>query len=99
MRRLSVSMSFWLEPSETFQMRIRPPPALIADVARLPTVVIGPRATEQAPQAVVAIDTGVVGIHESGTALRLDDVALPLTGTITGPPATFEVVAALAGRL
>ncbi|HZJ31631.1 MAG TPA: hypothetical protein VFD21_08685 [Vicinamibacterales bacterium] len=75
------------------------PPALIADVARLPTVVIGPRATEQAPQAVVAIDTGVVGIHESGTALRLDDVALPLTGTITGPPATFEVVAALAGRL
>jgi len=73
------------------------PPALIADVARLPTVVIGPRASEQ--HAVVAIDTGVVGIHESGTALRLDDVALPLTGTITGPPSTFEVVAALAGRL
>jgi formylmethanofuran dehydrogenase subunit B len=75
------------------------PPALIADVARLPTVVIGPRATEQVPQAFVAIDTGVVGIHESGTALRLDDVALPLTGTITGPPATFDVVAGLAGRL
>lgn len=75
------------------------PPALIDDVARLPMVVIGPRATEQAPDAVVAIDTGVVGIHESGTALRMDDVALPLSGTITGPPSTFEVVVGLAGRL
>jgi formylmethanofuran dehydrogenase subunit B len=73
------------------------PPELID--GRLPTVVVAPRATEQAPNAAVSIDTGVVGIHESGTALRMDDVALPLVGTIAGPPSTLDVVAALAARL
>jgi len=63
-----------------------------------PTVVIGPGATSQAPTASVAIDTGVVGIHESGTALRLDDAPLPLAAAISGPPATLEVIAALAAR-
>ena len=39
--------------------------------------VIGPRASEAAG-ATVAIDTGVAGIHAGGTAMRLDDVPLPL---------------------
>ena len=64
-----------------------------------PTVVVGPGATRQAPTASVAIDTGVVGIHESGTALRLDDVPLPLAAAISGPPSTFDVIAGLALRL
>ena len=75
------------------------PPALRADTASVPTIVIGPRATEQTAKAAVAIDTGVVGIHESGTALRLDDVALPLGGAISGPPSTSAIIAALAERL
>ena len=46
--------------------------------SRSPVIVIGPRASE-APFAVrVAIDTGVAGIHEAGTAYRMDEVPLPL---------------------
>jgi formylmethanofuran dehydrogenase subunit B len=39
---------------------------------------IGPRASESPYPAVVAIDTGMAGIHEGGTAARMDDVPLPL---------------------
>jgi formylmethanofuran dehydrogenase subunit B len=63
----------------------------------IPTVIIGPRATESPiPGATVAIDTAVVGIHEAGTVLRMDDVPLPVAAALPGPPSTFEVVAALA---
>ena len=75
------------------------PPALAGRMAGIPTVVIGPQATAGAITGAVAIDTGVVGIHESGTAMRMDDVALPLVGAFAGPPATAEVVAALAASL
>jgi formylmethanofuran dehydrogenase subunit B len=44
----------------------------------VPGVVIGPGASAVA-RARVAIDTGVAGIHESGTGYRMDDVPLPLT--------------------
>ena len=75
------------------------PPGLIDRLAGVTTVVVGPRATESAPAATVTVDTGVVGIHEPGTALRMDDVALPMFSAITGPPATVDIVTALAGRL
>jgi formylmethanofuran dehydrogenase subunit B len=75
------------------------PPGLLDRLAGITTVVIGPRATESALAATAAVDTGVVGIHESGTALRMDDVALPLFAAIAGPPATVDIVTALAGRL
>ena len=61
-------------------------------------VVIGPRATAFA-RAAVAIDTAIAGIHESGTALRMDDVPLPLGAAIAGPPAAAEIVARLGERL
>jgi formylmethanofuran dehydrogenase subunit B len=75
------------------------PPGVIAHLAGVTTVLVGPRATESALAATVAVDTGVVGIHESGTALRMDDVALPMFAAITGPPATVDIVTALADRL
>jgi len=75
------------------------PPTLLEGMAALPTVIIGPRAAELASTAAVAIDTGVAGIHESGTALRMDDVPLPLAAAIAGPPSTLDVVAALVGRI
>jgi formylmethanofuran dehydrogenase subunit B len=31
----------------------------------------------------VAVDTGVAGIHEGGTAFRMDDVPLPLRPALT----------------
>ena len=75
------------------------PTGLIDRLAGVTTVLVGPRATESALAATVAVDTGVIGIHESGTALRMDDVPLPLSAAITGPPPTVDIVTALAGRL
>jgi formylmethanofuran dehydrogenase subunit B len=60
------------------------------------TILIGPRATEAALGSTsVAIDTGVAGIHTSGTACRTDDVPLPLRASIAGPPSTAETLRAV----
>lgn len=74
-------------------------PELHGLIARLPVVLVGPRATEAPFSVVAAVDTGVAGIHESGTALRMDDVPLPLEGPIHGPPAAVDIVAALGRRV
>ena len=76
------------------------PPELGVAMSQLPAVAIGPRASESAfANAAAVIDTAVAGIHESGTALRMDDVPLPLARAIDGPPATAKTVALLAARL
>jgi formylmethanofuran dehydrogenase subunit B len=46
--------------------------------SRTPVIVVGPRASESPFPVRVAIDTGVAGIHEGGTAYRMDDVPLRL---------------------
>ena len=74
-------------------------PELHTRVAGVPAVLVGPRATEAPFSVVAAVDTGVAGIHESGTALRMDDVPLPLEGMIPGPPAAVDVVGALGRRV
>ena len=58
-------------------------------VKSVPTVVIGPGASA-VRGARVAIDTGVGGIHESGTGYRMDDVPLPLTPVLTHPHSAGE---------
>lgn len=68
-------------------------------LARTTLVAIGPRASLRATEAVVAIDTGVAGIHEAGMAFRADDVALPLRQVLRGPPEAATVIAALGARL
>lgn len=66
----------------------------------VPCVAIGPRASEgRFAGARVAIDTGVAGIHESGLAFRLDDIALPLRQVMTGPPTATAVLTMLRDRL
>lgn len=45
---------------------------------RSPVVVVGPRASEAPFAARVAVDTGIAGIHEGGTAYRMDDIPLRL---------------------
>ena len=78
----------------------RLPAELGVAMSQLPAVAIGPRASESAfANAAAVIDTAVAGIHESGTALRMDDVPLPLARAIDGPPATAKTVALLAARL
>jgi len=80
----------------------RLPAAVAHGLATVPTVVIGPGATAAEFKPAVAIDTGVAGIHESGTAFRMDDVPLPLRAALHGVAPTLavlQVVRALHGRL
>jgi formylmethanofuran dehydrogenase subunit B len=71
-----------------------------AAIARVPSAVIGPRASDAALSNVgVAIDTGIAGIQEDGTALRLDDVPLPLRPVMAGARLTTATVRALRTRL
>jgi formylmethanofuran dehydrogenase subunit B len=68
-------------------------------LGRMTTVAIGPRAS-QAPFATrVAIDTGVAGIHEAGTAYRMDEVPLQLRPPLDGQRSTTEVLQALIGAV
>ena len=62
-------------------------------------VLIGPRATLVAPPATVAIDTAVAGIHEEGTAVRMDDIPVRLRAPLAGPPAAATVLRTLVTRL
>jgi formylmethanofuran dehydrogenase subunit B len=47
----------------------------------------------------VAIDTGVAGIHEEGTAYRMDEVPLALHPPLTGRRSTAETLLALTALL
>jgi formylmethanofuran dehydrogenase subunit B len=62
----------------------------------VPCVVVGPNASESAlAEGEAVVDTGMAGIHEGGTAIRMDDIPLPLRPTVSGPPAAAAVVRAL----
>jgi formylmethanofuran dehydrogenase subunit B len=72
-------------------------PALERAAAKVPVIVIGPRASEASFPARIAIDTGVAGIHEGGTAYRMDDVPLPLSPPLAeaGARSAADTIAAL----
>jgi formylmethanofuran dehydrogenase subunit B len=55
-----------------------------AALGRIPTVLIGPRASRAPFAPRVAIDTGIAGIHEDGTGYRLDEIPLPLRPPLPG---------------
>jgi formylmethanofuran dehydrogenase subunit B len=76
------------------------PAGLVAPFARLPRALIGPRASESelAAGGVAVIDSGMAGIHEGGTALRMDDVSLPLRPSVAGARETRAVVRGLRER-
>ena len=76
------------------------PAELLPLMARIPCAVVGPRATDSAlAEREAVIDTGVAGIHEGGTAIRMDEVPLPLRPSVSGPPATAAVARALRDRV
>ncbi|RPJ63453.1 MAG: hypothetical protein EHM24_24365 [Acidobacteria bacterium] len=64
-------------------------------LAKVPAVVIGPRASESRLDLRVAIDTGVAGIHEAGTGYRMDEVPLPLVPPLPGRRGATETLDAL----
>ncbi|HEX5634030.1 MAG TPA: hypothetical protein VFX50_12415 [Gemmatimonadales bacterium] len=72
------------------------PAAVAALLSAVPAVVIGAAASSArlGPRG-VAIDTGLAGVHDTGTVLRLDDVPLPVRAVVPGPPAAVAVVKAV----
>lgn len=66
-----------------------------AALARIDTVAIGPRASEAAFKPRVAIDTGIAGIHENGTAYRMDEVPLPLRPPLPSRRSAADTLLAL----
>jgi len=72
------------------------PASVAALLTTVPAVLIGPAASTAplGPRS-VAIDTGLAGVHEAGTALRLDDVPLPVREVVAGPPPTAAIVKAV----
>jgi formylmethanofuran dehydrogenase subunit B len=78
----------------------RIPAQLRALLAHIPSVVVGPRASvNPLSGARAVVDTGIAGIHDAGTALRMDDVPLPLRCVVDGPPETAATIRALGTRL
>jgi formylmethanofuran dehydrogenase subunit B len=75
------------------------PDAVRAALAGIPVAVVGPRASESPMATEVAIDTGIAGIHEAGTGYRMDDVPLPLTEALAGPPSAAAVLRDVAAAL
>jgi len=72
------------------------PSDVAASLSNFHSVAIGPHASTAAWGARgVIIDTGIDGIHTSGTALRTDDVPLPLRAVLPGPRPTAEIVRAV----
>jgi formylmethanofuran dehydrogenase subunit B len=69
--------------------------SLSGTLARMSTVAIGPRASQASFATRVAIDTGVAGIHEAGTAYRMDEVPLRLRPPLDGRRSATEVLRAL----
>lgn len=59
------------------------------------TIAIGPRVSQAQFRTRVAIDTGIAGIHESGTAYRMDEVPLPLRPPLSGPRTAAETLRSL----
>jgi formylmethanofuran dehydrogenase subunit B len=82
------------------------PAGLLTLMARVPAVVVGPRASESALAGTgasnfsnVVIDTGIAGIHEGGTAMRMDDVPLPLLPSMSGPTGAAEILRLIGHRV
>ena len=76
------------------------PADIVTSLTQVPCAVIGPRASESALAGCGAlIDTGVAGIHEGGSAIRMDDVPLPLRPSVTGPRSAADVVRGLRERV
>ena len=64
---------------------------------RAPAIAIGPNATLGA--ATIAIDTGAAGIHTAGTAVRSDDVPLPLRSSLRATRSVSDALNALVAAM
>jgi len=75
------------------------PSSIIGQLQKKPTAIIGPRASESALAAHVAIDTGVPGIHDDGLVLRMDDVPFEAQAVLPHPHRMEDVLRNLTSRV
>ena len=76
------------------------PSDLLARLDVVACAVVGPRASDSPlGSARVVVDTGVAGVHSGGTAIRADDVPLPLRPSLTGAVSAADVVQAIAAAI
>ena len=69
--------------------------SLSSVAGRTPVVIVGPRASDAPFAARIAVDTGIAGIHEGGTAYRMDDTPLRLRPPLQGGRSAVDVLTAL----
>jgi formylmethanofuran dehydrogenase subunit B len=62
-------------------------------------VLVGPRASQSDLKSAVAIDTGVAGIHEGGTAYRMDEIPLRLHPPLQTSRSTHQILRLLADAI
>ncbi|HEY8258999.1 MAG TPA: hypothetical protein VIG08_15170 [Gemmatimonadales bacterium] len=74
-------------------------PDAVAALAKVPSVAIGPSASQAPFPTRVAIDTGIAGIHEGGMGYRMDEIPLPLRPPLAGPRSAAETLQALLSAL
>ncbi|MBA3311810.1 MAG: hypothetical protein M3552_07495 [Planctomycetota bacterium] len=71
---------------------------IAAELKRVPTVIVGPGASEATLAPGVVIDTGAVGIHEGGMVLRMDDVPFEAVPLLSHPTTAADVLRSLSER-
>jgi formylmethanofuran dehydrogenase subunit B len=76
------------------------PPRAAAQLRRIPTIAVDPRASETAAAARVAFGTAAAGVHRDGTAHRMDGVPVTLRAPLPSErPGDGEVLAAIEARI
>lgn len=77
------------------------PAAVATALQAVPVVAIGPRASETplGSRGGIVVDAGQAGVHEAGTALRMDDVPLPLRAVVPGPRGVASLLQTLLARV
>ncbi len=71
-------------------------PAAIANLRRIPTIVLDPPTMESLTPPTVRITTAIPGIHLAGTAYRMDEVPIPLREILpTHYPSDADVLQAI----
>ncbi len=83
----------------SFGVRRFTPPA-IANLQRIPTIVLDPPTMESLTPPTVRITTAIPGIHLAGTAYRMDEVPIPLRTILpTHYPSDADVLQAIGASL
>ena len=76
------------------------PDGVVRELADRSRIVVGPHASASPlGSKIIAIDTGADGIHAPGTAIRTDEVPLPLRASLPGPRSTREVLGAITAAI